>query len=495
MNLWGKGFFSLLITLLILFACEEDASYVGFQKPNTQFKVIYAEVDLTSSVIWFDKMATFNNVTDGDQRFLIGEYTDPEFGHIKSEIYTQFSAPISAASVGSTAVADSLVLQLRTDFYHYGSPDMSDHTIEVHELSDTIHSGSNYYSSSKVAYSPDVLGETTFSVNPAIYDQNIEANNDTDTSNNKVQTFRVRISGPMGSNLLKSTREESALINNFDAFSGKYKGFAILHKGGDHIIGINPTVTGTYSAINDTKLMLYYTDDGVQKRLDFVLFPFNNQRTGQSNLALGFSSIDTDRTGTPLQNITSPDDFYPADGKRYLQSGTGVMTKLNFENYFKYVDTVKNMTLNSAEIVVTNEASDFAPPPRFQMRALDANNRFRSAVVKDSTINGVTTSVLDTEFIKFYQASTKLNLDGTVDIKGDNGDVLYMAATTDNVMTAYLTQFFQVQYGARNSSKRINSVAFMPIETTFRKSVNRFIPTGFKVRFYYTTPILQANKD
>ena len=495
MNLWGKGFLSLLFTLLILVSCEEDASYVGFQKPNTQFKVIYAEVDLSSSVIWFDKLATYNNVTDGDQRFLIGEYTDPEFGHIKSEFYTQISAPISTASVGSTAIADSLVLQLRTDFYHYGSPDISDHTIEVHELIDTIHSGSNYYNTSKVAYSPVVLGETTFSVNPSIYDQNITANNDTDTSNNKVQNFRIRISGSMGSDLLRSAREDLALINDYDAFSGKYKGFAVLHKSGNHVIGINPTVTGTYSATHDTKLMLYFTDAGVQKRLDFVLFPFNNQHTGKTNSVLGFTSIEVDRSGTSLQGITSPGDFYPVDGKRYLQSGTGLMTKINFENYFNYVDTVKNMILNSAELVVTNEGSDFAPPPQLQMRALDANNRFRSAVAKDSVINGVTTSVLDTEFIKFYQASTKLNLDGTVDIKGDNADVFYMAATTDNVMTGYLTQFFQVQYGARNSTKRINAVAFMPREATFRKSVNRFVPTGFKVRFYYTTPILQANKD
>ena len=495
MNWWGRLTGLSLLLLVVFFSCEEDVSTIGIRRPDSKFRVTYAEIDIPSSVILFEKLATFNKATtvDGDQRLMVGRYQDNDFGTIRTEIFTQIGQPIIlGTAVSETAVMDSLVLQLKTDFYHYGSTSVSSQSFQVHELQDTI-AQKPYFNISKIAYKPEILGQKSISINPVEFAQNFSDNNDNVTTNNKTRLYRIALDGSFAQRLFETVRTEPELIKDFKGFTGKFKGFAIVPSAGDKIVGIDPKATGAAGAL-ETKLSLYYTEAGIKKTIDFLLFPHSNPVTGVPNPVLGFTSIQSDRAGTVLQSLTEPNkDFLPIDKKRYTESGVGIVTKLDFTPYFNYMDTVKNPVLNSAELVFENESSEFPPPSQFQFRVLNDQNQYRS-YFKDTLVNGKTFEKDDLELLQAYKFSVAPNAsDGTMDLGNDLWQVLYVRPNISNTISAFLTEFFQAQYTQRKNDKRIKYCAFLPLETQFRKSVNRFVmKDNIKLKIYYTTPIVET---
>ena len=490
MNWWGRLGGLALLLLFVLFSCEEDLSSIGIRRPTSKFRVTYAEIDIPSSVILQDRLVTYNGAvaSDGVQRFLVGQYQDGEFGSIRTEIFTQISPSIDNSLVTASAVLDSLVLQLKTDFYQYGSKSVSDQVIQIHELSDTIKQVP-YYNTSKVAYKPEVIGEKIITIDPALFDQNLIDNSDNNSANNKSKNYRIVLGGNYAQELFETFRSDADVTNDFTKFTGKHKGLAIIPSTSDKILGIDPAISAT-SLAEGTKLVMYYTEAGVQKVINFVLFPFTD------NPVIGFSSIESNRAGTVLQSLTEPfTDFLPVDNKRYVQSGAGIITKLDFTKFFDYMDTVANPILNSAELVFENESSDFPPPSRFQFRALNDQNKYKS-FLRDSLVDGVVTPFFDSELFVAYQSAVVSNSIGsTMDIMGDqvSSDPYLVSAGATNSISAFVTNFFQVQYAQRKNEKRIKYCSLHPLESQFRKSVNRFVlKDNIKLKIYYTTPVVET---
>ncbi|MBK5279943.1 MAG: DUF4270 family protein [Bacteroidia bacterium] len=501
MNWWGRLGGLSLILLVVLFSCEEDVPTIGIKNPESKFRVNYAEINIPSSVVLFKDLVTYNNlnseptIEDGNQRLLVGEYTDDIFGKIRTETYTQIGPPVLNAAISSATVYDSLVLQLKTDFYQYGSSSISEERIEVYELLDTVNSG-RYFNSTPLAYSRTSIGGVSFTVNPADYNQAITDNSDAVTTNNRVTTFRMVLRGNLGLSLYETVKSETDLKSDYAKFTGLYKGLAIVPAGnGNKVIGINPVIPDDgFPLATDTKLILYYSEGGTQKSIDFVLIPHSNPLTRTGYPVVGYSSIIADRSGTSLSGLTEPhQDYYPIDDKRVTESGIGILTKLDFTEYFNYMDTVENAVLNSAELVIEGEQSEFAFPPQFQLRAMTDKNFFQSWITQDTTIGGVFTRFVDTETLSIFWASgaVQKNDNGTLDLLADNNkDVAYLSANQSFVISSYLTQFFQVQYGARKSSKRMNYVALVPRISQFNKTVNRSVlKNNIKLKMYYTSPI------
>ena len=500
MNWWGRLAGLLLLLLVVLFSCEEEVSTIGIKRPESKFKVTYAELNIPSSVILFKELITYNNVNsnryieDGDQRLLIGQYVDDKFGKIRTETYTQIGPPVLNAAISSATDYDSLVLQLKTDFYHYGNSFSSEERIEIHELLDTLNKG-HYFNSTLLAYNPTPIGGKSFTVNPEDYDLAITNNNDNIPTNNRVTTFRMVLSGDLGPNLFETLKSDEDIKSDYIKFSGLYKGLAIVPSGsGNKVIGINPIIPTTgIPDPTDTKLILYYTQDGIQKSVDFPLYPNINPYTATSYPIVGYTSIIADRSATALSGLTEPHkDYYPVDNKRMTESGIGILTKLDFTEYFNYMDTVSNAVLNSAELVIEGEQSDFSYPPQFQLRAMTDKNYFQS-VVQDSVVDGTSTSSIDAETFAIYGSSRAATINiytGMIDINSDDQNTAYPYANQSFIISSFLTQFFQVQYGVRNNPKRINYVALLPRISQFNKSVNRCVLNKhIKLKLYYTSAI------
>ena len=486
MNWWFRRVGLLLLLLVVFFSCEEEESIIGLRISNSKFRVTYAEIDVPSSVILFNKLATYNAHprTDGVQRFLVGQYQDNDFGAIRTETYTQISPSIDKRAISASAVMDSLVLQLQTDFYYYGSKSISNQTIQIHEVSDTIKQVP-YYNNSQVGYKAEIIGEKLITIDPAKFDEALLRNTDTNKDNDITQIFRINLGGNFAKDLFETLRTDTTVINDFTKFTGKHKGLAIIPTLSDKILGISPFIDEN-SLAKGTKLVLYYSEGGARKEITFVMYPFANYPV------LGFSSIKSNRTGTALQSMNEPHkDFIPIDNKRYVQSGTGILTKLDFTKFFEYMDTVSNPVINSAELVFENESSEFPPPSRFQLRVLNEQNYYGS-FLQDTVVDGKTYTINNrSELLAAYQ-SVFPNNDGTIDLLSDEGSILNVSANSTNTTSGFLTVFFQNQYTQRKNEKRLKYCALLPLETQFRKSVNRIVlKDKIKLRVYYTTPVVE----
>ena len=67
---------------------------------------------------------------------------------------------------------------------------------------------------------------------------------------------------------------------------------------------------------------------------------------------IGFNQIKSDRTGTELEPVKEYfTDALQESDKRYIQSGVGILTKLDFSKFYEFTDTVPYSLINSAELV------------------------------------------------------------------------------------------------------------------------------------------------
>ncbi|HET7179079.1 MAG TPA: hypothetical protein VFI14_05110, partial [Chryseosolibacter sp.] len=127
MNLWVRtlGQLALLTVALFFFSCEDESSILGFKNPNKKFKVNYVDIPLPSDVFLLDSLRT-SNYYDVNRypnellRMLVGQYADDQLGDVRAAAFTQFFTS-SPSKLTSTAVFDSVTLQLRFDFYTYGN--------------------------------------------------------------------------------------------------------------------------------------------------------------------------------------------------------------------------------------------------------------------------------------------------------------------------------------------------------------------------------------
>lgn len=367
MNLWGSrvGQLTMLAVALFFFSCEDETSTLGYKNPNGKFKVSYVELDIPSSVILRDSLRTTNFLYSGEpNRFMVGKYTDEVFGQIESSFFTQYFANVPQFKVSSTAVYDSVTLQLQFDLYNYGSKATTPQSISIYELDEELKSDSMkyYFNKSNVPHSV-FLGSKDFTVNPTKFDDFAASSTDFDT----VITVTVPLDASFGQRIFNSnvkfrdgTTEADSTYARYSLFVKEFKGIVIKPVSADKIIGFSPSST-------NSKIIVHYHDANADS-LSFAL--------GFSG-TVGFNQIKSDRTGTELEPVKQyyQDALVDAD-KRYIQSGVGILTKLDFGNFYAFTDTVPYAVINSAELSIESvEASSYAPPSVLSLRVIDDDSQ------------------------------------------------------------------------------------------------------------------------
>ncbi|HMF73314.1 MAG TPA: DUF4270 family protein, partial [Flavitalea sp.] len=347
MNLWVRtlGQLAALAVALFFFSCEDETSFLGFRDHNNKkFKVNFVDIPVASSVLLMDSLRTSNFYLPQDQgetnRLLVGKYIDDLFGEVSATANTQFfTTNTSQALLKQGAELDSISMDLRFDFYTYGSEAFTSQTISIHELEKELQFDSigRYYNKSNTPYNPTSLGTKTFSILPERFQEYIEDQLDT------VITIHLPLDLAFGQRIFDSalkyrnatTPADSAFVKPRD-FVKEFKGIAIVADNADKIMGFSPTATAS-------RITLHYHDDdtdSLQLNLSFTLM-------------IGYNKIDAQRGATSLAGLNEySQPFSPDNGLRYIQSGTGVLTRLDFEEFYKFVDADSNSTMivNSAEL-------------------------------------------------------------------------------------------------------------------------------------------------
>jgi hypothetical protein len=428
--------------------------------------VVYAEIPVETSVLWMDSLRT-TNLQGESLRILAGNYNDPVFGSAQAQAFMQYRPTTTNTLINSGAIYDSIVLRLRYDFYSYGSQGETPQTYAVHEVLDTLFSDKNYYSNSVVSISRSPLGTGTAAVNQEFFKSEFD-----DTDADSVITLKVKLSNTFGQRLFDAVDREDENYTNFDLFKNVFKGLAVLPVNCDKVTGFNHTDLNSV-------LTLYYHEGDDKKTITYSL-----------SQGVTFSKIIPDRTASEISGLDQFYTEYTPASKAYIQSGTSVITKMDFSKFYEYTDTIPNLVINSAEIVVSGveQSSQFYLPKTLSLTLLRNNNRYKTYVEDPENLqtpdpdyvklNGV---VVLADELKFLLAL-------------DQGGVMNMGYNSSgNSYNSFPTLFFQRLFDVKDA--RYPYIALRASDPQPGKSVTRFVipKDGVKLKLYYTRPTRSDN--
>jgi len=448
------------------------------------------EIPLENTVILRSPVSTRNTIQENLARILVGKYSDPDFGNLEAKGYFNFSPPLQKAVLENTAVFESLHLQLKFDYYSYGMMDSSNLQLKVYELLTGLGTDGDFFNTSSIPASGTSIGDTTFSPGPVQLQDGWNRYIDADASNNIYFTLRIQLLGALGQNLFDDVKNNPALLNNFADFITKYPGLSVTMPVGNKILGITPVYSLPYPDVVDSKLVLTYKDGASAFTADFPIF-FSNSLTGIVPV-MSFSSITADRSSTTLNGVIPYQDFISSDDKLYVQCGSGIVTKLDLGNYYKYFDSLSNVVINSAELVMTN-TSQARPPLKIELRILNADNKFRS-IFYDTLINGQNVRINDPYLVKIRSSISVSGTSATetsVSILNQiSGVLINVNQTTRQPDAPIVTEFFQQIINHRTDPRRAKSFVIFPLDDEFKKTTSSMVlnPSSATLRVYYSKP-------
>ena len=492
MNLWVKrvGQLAMLAVALFFLQCEEETSVLGYKNPNSKFKVSYVEIPIESSVFLRDSLRTTNFTYSGEpNRFMVGKYFDETFGDITAASFTQYFIDTKTfKNLGSTAVYDSVSLELHFDLYHYGATALTPQTISIYELDEELKTDSAkvYSNDSSVPRSLNI-GSKTFTVNTAKFDEFAGSADTKDT----VITIKFPLDANFGNRIFNSavklrdaTSEADSTFIHFSEFIKEFKGIAIEGETADKIIGFSPVSPASRIVVH------YHENDTVRRALNMTF-----------SGVIGFNQIKANRTGTVLEPVKQHyQTVLQDDNNRYIQSGIGILTKLDFSKFYEFTDTVPYILINSAELSIESvQASTYAPPASLSLRVLKDNNRMKVYVAKNE--QDAQDYLSYQGLLRYdvgFQSSPAIVDSDSVFYATDKSNVLNYSSK-DNSYKMLMTLFTQrLTVPSENVTKfkyfvlhpAAQNPSISPAAQSGLKSVNRVIfpKDKIKLKIYYTKP-------
>jgi len=407
-----------------------------------------------------DSLRTINISGETTTRLLAGNYDDPIFGSTQSQALMHFKPTNILTAISSTSVFDSVIFQMRFDFYSYGSVGSTSQTFSVNEITQELDLSNDYYFNSAVDVAPSPLGTATVNVNSAFFKEEYEK-----SAIDSVVTMKAKLSNSFGQRLFNAIDPEDVHYTDFELFKANFKGLSIVPQQSDKIVGFKPADANSY-------LILYYHDGDTQKSLVFVF-----------SQGVTFSKITSDRSSTELSSLNQFNTDFDPGLNRYIQGGTSIVTKMDFSKFYEYMDTIPSAIINSAELEISgiDPSSDLPPPSALSVSMLRTNNRFKIlSNAKDTTdFIGFNNKLILADQSKFFLAN-------------DDGSAFSMAySATDNTYSGFPTLFFQQLFKLKSTNK-YPYWALRPYNPAPGKSVDRLVfpKDNLKLKIYYTRSTL-----
>lgn len=439
-----------LVFLSALFSCE-DPSRLGIDliDEDDDLGVLFTEIPIEAKVVLLDSVNT-----TGRGIMMTGSYNDSDFGNLEVQSYVRIVPPTTSPDIPESVLeADSVRMKLRFNYFFGQSP--STHHLVVHELSEQLDPDTTYYSFNSNPFNPASVIDSTFMVSQEDTLMNL------DLESIKDEIFQA----------LKDYEADSA---GSASFLEQFNGFTFISE------QTSNAVLGFSSTHSESQITLYYTtNDTVVNTVGLRYSTYYNQ-------------ITPDYTGTELEGIQPLTDFSPASGRTYLQTGTGLVPKINFQPYFDFIDndTTGTIVINKAQLVMENlqgVSSTIDPPLQMSFYFTDNNNQIIIVGTDDLELP----ATIQTDQI--YISTTRNNLDPF------NANARSVRAELDTASVKYqpeISLFLQLVADgilARNNVADVFSIpfSFVEIPSSIRdngRNVDRFIiePGALKLEIFYT---------
>lgn len=372
MTLWDRRLGLILGLAFFIFACEEPGE-IGLElnPENGVFVAKYDEIPVKTAIILYEDILSDNStridqLTQGPTsggRLLTGNYSTVDFGEFESKAFTSVYLSSAGFKPHDDYIFDSLVLSVKVD-YLYGNNFAGNKRIFVHELAEEIKIDSLYLTKNFTPYIEQPIGE--FNIDISAYDTTT-----VDT------VYTTRLSDELGMRFLEKAKADTLVFNNNEDFREFFDGIAFVSEEGNNV------TTGIVAESQTTYMRLHIHDDEDTTYFNFILQGWNKEGI---NITRYYNNITLDRTGTPIEAIPEYHVEFQADNNlSYVQASAGILTKLNLGPYLNFLDTVENLIINRAELVipVENYNDYFEPPAALDLYVTDESNKF--VEIYDST--------------------------------------------------------------------------------------------------------------
>lgn len=365
----------IIISALFLVNCE-DPSELGLNivPPQDNLGVQFVDLQLGGSTVLLDSVETSST-----NILMSGKYEDDLFGSVKTQFYTQFF-PLGALPSSFTDV-DSIQLQLRINYFHGDDFSQESQSFSIHQLTENLYDSLDYYGFQITTFDPISIGDTT-----VVFDPKIDS------------LLIVNLTFP-DTTLLNASRNFTS--SDVEAFSEAIKGLTVVpDEGNTAIVGFDPNAATTHVTI------YYTTNDTVVNRYQFPL----GVSTTRSQGPVQYNNISADRSASSLSALTMPFTPYEdPNGDLYLQTGTGVIPKLDFQTFFDFVqaDTTGTIIVNEARLVFKNLkgiGDNLQPPAETAFFFSDSESRLLDVDTSSSFFPG------SIQIDQIYISANELNI-------------------------------------------------------------------------------------
>lgn len=343
-----KSFGALVLGLLLFVSCEKNGPFGLSSEDVAPVEFSSIEIPVTSSVVWLDSVQSSDLST-----MLVGSFQSSTFGNIEATGYTKLHLNRDLITlVPSESILDSVRLNL--DFnYVFDSSAMA------------ANWGYNVFSVNRGI--TDTLHITT---DEARVSDSLWATSDLEILDFD-STYSTEFNEVWGQVLFDLMKDEDERVEDQEAFESFFRGIAFKAKpgAGENIFGVQVG--------EPTSVTLYYREPGIGGNIDV-----QNEHNLVMNTVTRFYNLTVDRSATPLSFLEETNvEYTPADDKRYVQSGAGIVTKIDISQ-FRDLITEDPRLINLAELSIgpIDELEEETPPPNILFLALTDD---RNTLIRD----------------------------------------------------------------------------------------------------------------
>lgn len=329
----------LLVMSLALSSCSNDPGALGLS--NSNFSSDYGVVVVDTMTVSVSTVLLDSIPTSGTGSLLVGGYSDNKLGRLQAEGYVQVAMG-SAWEPPANAIFDSLVFVAPFSGYSYGdttqaqtfevrrvTQDFKTYTIPQFWINEgqysVLYTENSKFNSSATGYDPQALGTSSVKLRP-----------------NSSDSLSIRLSDTLGQDIFQMAKDQSTTVTESARFLEYFKGISIANVSATPscVVGLNTT---------GLKIRLYY-----KQYVDEVLeetyheFPFSSE-------LFNYSKVGSDRSGTVLAGLSLQNDqlFTTTTGNEsFIQSGTGLVTKITFPYITKLLTMSDVLLVNQAQLII-----------------------------------------------------------------------------------------------------------------------------------------------
>lgn len=387
-----KFLYVFLVCFVGLYACVDDNLSLGKSLVDSSFYNVYADtctVDI--STVLLDSIET-----RGDSVCQFGHYKDTLWGEVFATYYAEYTKASFTPNADHAYSLDSLVLRLIPSG-HFGGDTLASQRISVYRLKYPIvlDDDSDLYNTTRLQLSDSHLFTFTYTPYPG-----------------RKKEVEVRLPDEMGQTLLDDLVAQADYFDTQDGFKKEFPGLALVAESDGSCI--------TGFMVNDTAMSinLHYheiSNTQTEQTLTFAV-----------NMDYAYTGIRYDRSGTPLDGLTSGIENLVHSGdlgcRAYIQGLTGFYNQLEFP--------FLNNLENAGQIVSVEEATLYLYPlarsynvvsqlpDELRIYITDANNALEDYVYGS---DGVTVQTGNLTVDEVYGKETYYSFDLTEFIRNNFG--------------------------------------------------------------------------